>query len=157
MNDSSKIKWLAGTTVLLIVLNVVLLGFMWFRPHPPRPDRGGPSAAIIRELKFDDAQRSQFEKLRDVHHNMMVTIQEKDRHTHDALFALLKDGDDASPTADSLINEIAQNRKQIETLTYHHIADVRKLCTPDQQKKFDEIIINMMTRMNQGPRPPQER
>ncbi len=157
MTDSSKIKLLAGTTVLLILLNVVVIGLMWFGPHH-RPGMGpGPghdrAEVIIHELKFDDAQRRQFEQLKDQHHSIMMAIDEKDHKTHDALFELIKNGQDSTAAADSLINEIAQNKKQIELATYHHMAQVRRICTAEQQKKFDEIIINLMTHRGEGPPP----
>ena len=98
MNDSTKIKWLAGTTVLLILINVSVVGFMWFGHHPPRPGMGGPigppgserAQVIIHELGFNDAQRKQFEILRDEHQHVMKAVNEKDRHTHDALLTCSK-------------------------------------------------------------------
>ena len=159
MNDSSKIKLLAGTTVLLIVLNIVIVGFMWFGSHAPRPLRDGhgpgPDRAevIIRELKLDDAQRKQFEQLRDEHHHIIMAVNEKDRHTHQVLFDLIKNGQDNTQASDSLINEIAENRKQIEHATYDHLARLRKICNPEQQKIFDDIIINLFRRGPDGPPP----
>jgi protein CpxP len=158
MNDSTKIKWLTGTTVLLILLNVVVVGFLWFGHHPPRPDRMGPGAdrseVIIHELKLDDTQRKQFEQLRDEHHHTMMTINDKDRHSHEALFDLIKNGKDNTVAADSLINEIAENRKQIEHATYVHLAQVRRICSPEQQKIFDDIVIKLFRRGPEGPPPP---
>jgi Spy/CpxP family protein refolding chaperone len=158
MNDSSKIKLLAGTTILLIVLNIVIVVFIWFGPHPPRPthqETGGPgpdrAEVIIHELKLDDAQRMQFEQLRDEHHHIIMNVNDKDRHTHQALFDLVKNGQDNSGTSDSLINEIAENRKQIEHATYDHLERLRKICTPEQQKIFDDIIINLFRRGPDGP------
>ena len=155
MNDSSKIKLLTGTTVLLILLNVIIVGFMWLGPHPPHPDRaGGPASIIIRELNLDDAQRLQFEKLKDEHHHIMMSTNEKERHTHDALFDLIRKGQDSTAASDSLINEIIQDKKQIEIATLHHLAEVRKICRPEQQKKFDDIIIHLFARRPEGPPPP---
>jgi protein CpxP len=155
MNDHTKIKLLTIAVSILIGVNVAIVCMVWSRPHPPRPERHGPSAEIIRELDFQGEQLRQFEQLRDEHHQAMMAIEEKGRHTHDALFGLIKTGQDSSALADSLINEIAADRKQIESVTYHHIAQVRKICSPEQQKKFDAIIVNLMARMSQaspGPR-----
>ena len=161
MNDSSKIKWLTGTAVLLILLNVGIVGFMWFGQHPPRPmgpSMGGPgqdrSEVIIRELKLDEAQRKQFEKLKEEHHHTVMSINERDRHTHEALFDLIKKGNENTATADSLINEIAENRKQIEHATYIHLAKLRQICTAEQQRTFDDIVIRLFRRGPEGPPPP---
>jgi len=160
MNDPSKIKLLTATTLALILLNVVVVGFIWFGPRHQRPLRGGREAGpdrseiIIHELKLDDAQRRQFEDMRDEHHHIMMSVNEKDRHTHEALFDLIKSGKDTSSAADSLINEIADHRKQIETLTYHHLADLRKICRPEQQKIFDDIVIALFNRGPEVPPPP---
>lgn len=158
MNDSSKIKLLTATTVILIVLNTVVLSFIWLG-HPPHHGMGGPGGPgrddmILRELKFDDTQRKQFDQLREEHHHLMETINEKDRRTHEALFELIKTGQDSSPVADSLINEIGNNRKQVDAATYHHLAKLRKICTPEQQKIFDDIILNIFKHGPQGPPPP---
>jgi len=161
MNDSLKIKLLASTSLVLILLNLVAIGFMWLGPHhPPRPGMGRPgygpdrNEAIIRELNLNDTQRKQFEQLKDEHHHIIEAINEKDRRTHEALFDLIKTGGENTATADSLINEMADNKKQIETATYHHLADLRKMCTPDQQKKFDDIVVNLFKQGPQGPPPP---
>ena len=157
MNDSSKIKWLTGTTVLLILLNIVVVGYMWLG-HQHRPDRRGPGSdraeVIICELKLDEAQRSQFEKLREEHHHTVMSVNERDHDTHKALFDLLKNGKDDKAAADSLINEIAENRKQIEHATYIHLAKLRQICTPEQQKIFDDIIFKLFSGRPEVPPPP---
>jgi Spy/CpxP family protein refolding chaperone len=158
MNDATKIKWLTGTTVLLIILNIVIVSFVWFAPHALHRERdhGGPAKFIIQELNFNQTQREQFEKLKDEHHNLMMMINERDRHIHDALFELVKNGHDSMAISDSLINQIAENRKQIESVTYHHLAAVRKICTAAQQKKFDTMIHDLMTRIGGAPPTPHE-
>lgn len=157
MNDLSKIKLLTGTTIVLIVLNIAVVSFIWFG-HPPHPGMGGPgpdrAEMIPHELKFDDTQRKQFDQLRQEHHQLMETINQRDRNTHEALFELIKGGQDNSTTADSLIAEIANNRKESEAATYHHLAKLRKICTPEQQKIFDDIILNLFKHGPQGPPPP---
>jgi len=157
MNDSSKIKLLTATTALLVLLNVVIIGFMWFGQRAPRPGegRGGPGSMIIRELKLTDEQVRQFNVLRDEHRSAISAINEKNRQAHDALFGLLKGNQDTSAVSDSLISQIAQNKQQVEQITFHHLAQVRRICTADQQKRFDELIRGLMSRLvNDGPPPP---
>lgn len=152
MDNLLKIKLLTSTTVILIVLNVGLLSFMWFRP----PHRFGPDDhVILHELGFNDTQRKQFDKLKQEHHKAVVSINEKDHQLHDALYGLIRQRQDSTAKADSLINEIALNKKQIETITYHHLAQVRKICAPAQQHKFDDLVINIIVHRAEAltPRP----
>jgi len=154
MKDSVKVKLFGSTTVLLLLINIVLVGFMWFAPRPARPNRG---EVIIHELNFDDAQRNQFKTLKEEQLNIIRTVTARDENTHRVLFDNLRNGQDTTAFTDSLINEIGKDRKQIEVATYHHLAQVRKMCTEEQQKKFDEIISNLMTPGNGGPSRPQRK
>jgi hypothetical protein len=51
-----------------------------------------------------------------------------------------------------LSQEIGKNQALLETVTFQHFTEVRKICTPEQQKKFDEIIREALRMM--GPSPP---
>ncbi|MCW3126772.1 MAG: hypothetical protein JWO03_2430 [Bacteroidetes bacterium] len=162
MNDQTKIKVLGGLVALLVILNISMLGYMWFAPNGGRPggprDGRGPAGLVIKELKFDDAQQKQFEKLRDEHHGAMMKIGERERHLHDEFFKTLSDPNESSATVDSLITEILNGQKEREQITYHHLALVRQMCNPGQQKTFDNMIAKAMgeNRREEGPPPPRD-
>ena len=60
--------------------------------------------------------------------------------------------------ADSLGQLIATNQKEIEMVTYNHFKQVRTICTPEQQKEFDNIIADVIKKMNgPGGPPPHDR
>lgn len=162
MNDQSKIKLLTGLVITLVVLNIAVLGYMWFAPHGGRPggprDGRAPGGLVIKELKFDESQQKQFESLRNDHHSAMVKIGEASHHLHDQLFNSLATANDTSALADSLISEIAKLEIEKEKITYHHLRLVRQMCNPGQQKTFDDMIAKAMAKNHRedGPPPPRD-
>ena len=43
------------------------------------------------------------------------------------------------------------NQKAIEMATFYHFEEVRSICTPDQQKMFDEVIKEALRMMSPPP------
>ena len=160
MTEAPKIRVLTILVVLLIVLNIGSLGYIWHE-HYIGHDRGprdghGPGGLVIKELQFDERQQAEFEKLRNEHHTAMRNIGEQDRALHDELFRSLSRSGDTSAYADSLIHRIATLRVENEQITYRHLAEVRRICTPAQQRRFDEMIAEAMARHERdgGPQGP---
>lgn len=117
--------------------------------------KSGPrevSRWITEQLQFNETQQQQYEQLQDEHRRNMRAIHEQDRNLHDRYFQLLQ-----GPVADSLLvsqlaDSIALNRRQTELTTFYDFQKIRTLCTPEQQRKFDQIIGEALRMM--GPKPP---
>ena len=163
MNDSSKIKLLAALVIVLVLINVSMMGYLWFAPKGPGDRSGGPrdghgpGGLVIKELKFDAKQQEQFEKLREDHHAAMVDIDKVSRQLHSQLFKTLADNPDTVREyhlSDSILTEISRREKSREMITYMHLAEVRKICNPDQKKIFDDMIARASMRKPEGPPPP---
>ena len=143
-------KFLKIVIVILLLINIGMLAFIWTTNHPhDRPPHGGGDAVkfLTHELKLTDAQQKQFEELRNQHHESVEAIQHKSRKVHDDYFNLI-----GNPAADSaMVNATADSilalQKQIELITFYHFKSVRAICTPEQQKKFDEVISEALARM----------
>jgi len=141
-------RFLKIIIIVLLLVNIATLSFMWVSHNrhggghmpPPPHGRGGPNAFefLVHELKLDEGQVKQFEEMRNKHHLNVQDIQEKSRDMHHRFFNLLAKNDSTSavPLADSM----AQYQKQIELLTFNHFLQVRAICKPEQQKKFDTVI-----------------
>jgi hypothetical protein len=69
------------------------------------------------------------------------------RKAKDSLFRLLSN----PGVSDSIINKasdaIAQNQKALDLQTFNHFKKVRALCTPDQQSKYDSLVLRMFRKM----------
>jgi protein CpxP len=154
------LKW---SVVVLVVLNIVLMASMWIRPGghrhgppPPHPGPGGPKMMIIEELKFTKEQTSKFETLVDEHRKAMRELEEKSRELREEYFSLLASDSPDQKKKEELETTIANNQKAIDVVTFDHFKQVRELCTPEQKKRFDEIIGDIIKHMRgpHGPPPP---
>lgn len=148
----SILKWSVG---ILIILNIILMINVWKRPDhmpPPHHMEGGPANLIIEELKLSTDQIKEFDKLKHAHQSAMRELNDKGREIRTQYFDLLKQDQPDQKTKDDLVSEIAANQKAIETVTFDHFKEVRKLCNPDQKKRFDEIIGDILKHMAGPPR-----
>jgi protein CpxP len=152
--DKSKLLWVA--VIALLVLNFSTLAFIWFR-HPPDHHEhemhgGNVADFLIHELSFSDEQVKKFDELKKDHHERVENIQHALHDLHDDFFNLMKADVIDSSKVNSVADAMALKQKEIETVTFNHFSEVRKLCDADQKKKFDKVIDEAMRMM--APRPP---
>ena len=167
MDKLNNNKWLTVFILLLVTANIVTLSLLWInkggkekeeRRLPPPP--GGQVFEFINhELKLDSSQREAYRKLRDEHQAKQQLIQDSVRKLKDAFFALLQQPAIADSAVEAGAKRITAMEEQLELITFRHFQQVRVICTPDQQKKFDTIIQDVLRRMappknRQGPPPP---
>jgi hypothetical protein len=153
--DSAKAwKWFA---IILVILNIALCisVFLQLRPKASFSEKP-PHDFIIQSLNLSQDQIKQFEILRKSHHDSILVLQEVGKELRHAYFDKLKGNTFTPNLADSLLQEIGNNQKLIEQITFQHFAQVKALCNEEQKKVFDkaidEIIIRVMGRPNnRGP------
>ena len=149
MNDT---RFLKIVIVILLLINIGSISFMWLHHPPPPPPRDRDALHfMIHELKLSDAQQSQFEALKNEHQQSMENFKRTERDLHDKYFSLLHSNAD-SVTVNQMADSISNNQKQIELLTFYHFKKVRNILTSEQQKKFDELIGEALSKMA-PPRP----
>ncbi len=163
MKNFTNNPLLSVITLLLLTANIVTLALLWThkrgdkgeREMPPPPGGGQAFEFVTHELKLDSAQIATYTKLRDEHQAGQKPMQDSIRKAKDAFFSLLSRGD----TPDSLIQaaskKTSEAEQQLELLTFRHFQKLRAICNAEQQKKFDEIIQDVLRRMappkRQGP------
>lgn len=140
----NKIKLLTGSTIVLLVVNLALVGFIVFG-KPPRP--GDPDARkrqIIEKLGFDDAQVHEYERIIEDHRSAMRDNNQKMRALKNELYTTLINGAPES-VKDSLILAISHEQISIENTHYTHFQNIKKICKPEQMKKFEELTDELAT------------
>ena len=148
-------KFFKIVILILLLINMATLTFIWstsqrqqnFQSRPP--DVG---EFLTKKLELNEAQQKQFEELKHAHHEKVEVLRENNKKLHNDFFDLLKQPSVDSTTLRIAADAIMDNQRAIEMVTFYHFKEVRAICTPAQQKKFDEVISEALRMMS--PRPP---
>lgn len=139
MKKESALK---AAVVALLVLNLGTLGFLFSRHKHGRPMPFDKQ--IIETLKLDDTQQNTFKTLKNAHHEQMLA---SDRAYSDALknyFGLLNRETVPPAVQDSLLRVLTSIQKDRAVATYAHFSDLKALCTPEQKKRFETLLPEVM-------------
>ncbi len=148
-----KNNWLKYLVVAALLINSGTLILFWLkRPlNDNRPPR--PLQILEKELQLDNKQLDTYEILKKQHHrsndSLLQLMAEKRRMLYSS----------KSIAVDSTIHEIGLIQQEIESITYHHFEDLRKICTPKQQAKLDNLLLGavqhlLMPKDRRNPPPP---
>jgi len=155
MDYIEKNKLLIILVAIMTLLNIVSISLILLLPlrppqHPPRAGRDPGQDFIERELKFTAEQQKRYAELRRVHFKEMDSIMRACSEASKALFDLLKQ----ERVSDELVRAKAAMLGQLEiersVATFMHFCDLRELCSPEQQLKFDTVIADVLMKMRES-------
>lgn len=142
-----KSKLLPALLIVLILLNGVLIFMLIKKPHENRR-RQTERNFLTEQLQFSENQNDKFRGLDRVHRKNMMNLDRQIRKQKDILYNSF--GDEKINT-DSLIAITGNLEVKKEMEIFNFFKSVRKICTQEQQKKFDVIINKALKRANSGP------
>lgn len=131
-----KAKLLPILLVILILLNGVLIFMLIKKPHENRGNNK-ERTFLVEQLAFTQEQKEDFFRLDEAHRKKMIAFEEETRKHKDLLFNSFSDDSIDINAISKLIAEL-DAQKDIEVFKF--FKTVRKICTPEQQEKFDKII-----------------
>ncbi len=149
-------KFLIIIVILLVIINCVLLGSLWFTKYHmagPPPPMGPPERAneyLIRELKMTPAQVKQYDAMKKQHFEVTRKLNDQNRLLRDEFFKNIQTPVLNKTAVDSLQKKISANSVTLDTTTLFHFRKLRTILTHEQQTKFDNIIQNALHMMG-GP------
>jgi protein CpxP len=142
-----KSKLLPVLLVILILLNGVLIFMLIKKPHENKRHQQEKNF-LIEELQFTGIQKDKFLSFDTVHRENMMRLEQQIRKQKDVLFNSFSDGVVNIDSLGALIGEL-EGKKDIEIFSF--FKSVRKICTKDQQEKFDKIISKALKGGKKGP------
>ena len=146
MNTNNKSRWLGAIIILLLLINAATIIFLLIgkNKHHLPPPNGGAFGFLVKELALDANQKNQYQKLRDQHRNSVEGLRTQLKNTKDSLFDLLKKSNVTDVNVHQKLDFIASLNSKIDEITFSHFKQVRAICNPQQQLKFDEVIAQAM-------------
>lgn len=143
-----KENFLTGAVIILFVLNLMTLAYVLFgfQPMPPPPEeteRRRPERKdemIFNKLKLDDSQKKAFEELKTEHRKQADLLQNASKKLHDEYFGILKTEPIDTVKANVLVQQIADNQKELDKITFKHFEKLRGILKNEQKELFSKFI-----------------
>jgi hypothetical protein len=126
----SKSKLWIAIVVVLLVVNTILLVFLWMGKRPRKMMGGSAKDYLTKQLNDD---------MKDLKDNM---------------FDNLSTNNIDSNKVKGLLQQIGENEKGRDSITFYHFRKLRTILTAEQQQKFDKIIKNVLRMMGPPPQAP---
>ena len=151
INKQNRSKVFLTIIGILLVANIAIVSFFLLRKDPvkreKRPDRKTVIANFLKtEIGFDTAQLIQYDSLSTRHTRAIKSMFDSLRGSKDKQFKELT----AANFNDSVMNNIADraaaSQKNMELRMFNHVKNIRSLCTPAQQPKFDSLFEKVLYR-----------
>lgn len=141
-------KILAIAVILLLVVNIVLLIFIWKgkRAEPRHQQGNGAFETMAKELKMTEQQKNDYKKLRDEHFARVRPLFDSMRQYRTSFFKMVRDTALNDDSVNAYSKRVADIQAMIDKKTFDHFKKVRTLFSGDQQKQFDEYMQKMMQR-----------
>lgn len=154
--------------IFLVGLNITVTAFLLVERLQHKPDtssqfafpppRKGHDAFefIVRNVKMNDEQRQKYAQLRDEHHMMMMDLRKEFNEERKKLFRSF--GVITESVMDEQLRKVAHTQFMVDSITVRHFQQVRGILNSDQQRMFDEILVEATEMMKpQLPPPPPDR
>ncbi|OYT11870.1 MAG: hypothetical protein B6I19_10710 [Bacteroidetes bacterium 4572_114] len=155
MKTISNRNFLTISFALLIVLNLFLLGVLWFTrmqgpapPFPPNQNHRPRDAGdiIARRLKLSNQQRIEFHKIREEHVRRTRHLMDQIHHLKEEILI-----ESFAPNSDTariaiLAGEISEKQEDFELFLSKHFLELKKICTPKQRLMLKDIFNDVMER-----------
>ncbi|HHP7241410.1 MAG TPA: Spy/CpxP family protein refolding chaperone [Cyclobacteriaceae bacterium] len=132
--------------IILVIVNVISLATVWIQFKRPFLNRDfhGRGRFIERVLKnrlnFTDEQFNNFDKLRNKHHKETGRILEEIHREKKVLMEKTKSAQLDEDAINRQVQKLAELHTQHELSNFHHLKQVRELCSESQKVEFDRMV-----------------
>jgi Spy/CpxP family protein refolding chaperone len=150
MSTTSKNKILLITVAILLLTNFVML-FLFLNKGPEKRGlHGGRDGMLTEFLKndvgFNPQQLQQYDTLSKQHREKLKASFDEIRNSRSDLFKELGKNAFSDSAINMAADKSASIQKQMEISMMTHIREIRNLCTPGQQPKFDSLFYKVWNR-----------
>lgn len=154
MNTQPNNKRLLIIIGILLLANLVLVSFLILnKPVAKRPMRGDRKAMITsflqKEIGFNQQQLQQYDSLNEHHRTKIKAMFDEARSDKENEFKQLAINNFSDSSIINTAAIFAGKQKEIEIVMFKHFKEIRTLCTPQQQPKFDSLFYKMLNRRNE--------
>ena len=152
MNNPSRNRTLVFIIIVLLLANIaILIYFLWLK-EPARAVRNNGNTdrfaeALKKDVGFSETQIARYKELKDAKWDKIKSRFDELRLAKDNFFRLIS----VENVSDSLLNNaadtVAQRQKSLDMQAFIHLKELRKVCTPEQEPKYDSLVQRVFHRI----------
>ena len=153
MSTQTKSKLYLLIIGILLITNIAMLFFFMGNKDEGRRggSRGNDRGAMMRdflqkEIGFNDTQLQQYDTLSKQRKEKMKADMEALKNNKEMQFKELGTKGFTDSAIAIAINQSAENQKMMELQMMNHFATIRKICTSEQQPKFDSLFYKIWSK-----------
>lgn len=150
-------KTLRFYKILVVILVLVNLGTVYFLWNSGKHHGPPGKNEIVENLGLTGSAKEQILIMQDKHFKDKHVLIQKSKNLHEKLFSYFNDKSKDSSDVVALIDQIVENQRETEQMTFDYFKEVSALCTPEQQKKLQEMIHHVLRHSGGPPPPPHNR
>jgi periplasmic protein CpxP/Spy len=145
----TKNKILILAIAALLITNIAMLVFFLNKPDHKGFKRGRDAALtafVQQDLGFSQQQMQQFDSLGKQHKEKVKQVMDTLRNKKEQVLKDLALAGFSDSALDVSASGSASGQKAMELLMLQHFKNIRNLCTPAQQSKFDTLYYKLWHR-----------
>jgi Spy/CpxP family protein refolding chaperone len=152
MSTQAKSKLYLLIIGILLVTNIAMLFFFLDKKDDGKKANRGPdkSAMMKSFLKdsvgFNDQQLQQYDTLSKQHKEKMKADFDALKTNKELQFKELGTKGFTDSAINDVVSRAAEKQKLMELQMLNHFATIRKICTPEQQPKFDSLFYKIWSK-----------
>jgi periplasmic protein CpxP/Spy len=152
MSTPTKSKLYLLIIGILLITNIVMLFFLLDnKTGDKRGNRGGNRGAMMKgflqkEIGFNDQQLQQYDTLSKQQREKMKADFEAIKNNKEKQFKELGSKGFSDSVIADIVNQSAEKQKTMEMQMLNHFAEIRKICTAEQQPKFDSLFYKIWSK-----------
>lgn len=149
MDIFSQTRFLQRLVVLLIISNLLIAGFYWWRfnefgeskAKDPRPVKQQELPALLKkELGLSDSQANRLGKIRAAFFEKEKLLSDSIRSMRDSMNQLMFGMEIHDQALEKLGEAVSAYEYKMEMLRVDQARDVRELCTPEQRIRLEKLV-----------------
>ncbi len=157
MSTQTKSKWYLLIIGVLLITNIAMLFFFFqhknnVRKGGGRGDRGAMMKNFLqKDIGFSAPQLLQYDSLSKKNREKMKADFENLRTNKELQFKTLGQQAFSDTAITTMVNQSAEKQKLMEWQMLQHFSAIRKICTPEQQIKYDSLLYTIWNKKkNEG-------
>ena len=151
----NKSKILSLLVIVMLIINIGIISYFVFmnKENSISHQKRMPREIVIEKLSFNQEQIAAYDETIKRHQNAIRTLDDSIRNKKNQLYSRLKNNASEIDKNDSLVIELGNYQKQIETTHFNHFIEIKNICKPEQLDDFNSLT-SELSKIFSGKRKP---